>query len=280
MSIQWFPGHMAKAKRLLTENLDLIDVVLEIIDARAPLSSYNEDLRGLYLNKTVYKILTKSDLAAPLATKAWLDYFKEKDQIAIAVDVPKRKGLEDIHIQLRIEHQRIANLLALKQRRPRSVRLLVAGIPNVGKSSLINAFVKKEAAKAANTPGVTKGQQWVRIAKDIELLDSPGIMPPKFFNQEVGLTLAALGCIKTEVFSEEEVAIWLLQKLQKLAPGAVKARYKLEEEYNTSDTLDKIAQRVGLINKGNIPDTTKAARHFLKEFQSAKFGRITLESPS
>lgn len=279
MSIQWFPGHMAKAKRLLIENLDLIDVVLEIIDARAPLSSYNEDLHGLYLNKTVYKILTKRDLASPTETKAWLNYFKEKDQIAFAIDVPNRSGIEDIHIQLRLEHQRIAEILALKQRRPRSVRLLVAGIPNVGKSSLINAFVRKEAAKAANTPGVTKGQQWVRIAKDVELLDSPGIMPPKFTTPVIGMTLAALGCIKAEVFSEEDVALWLLLKLQELAPGVVKGRYGLEEVSNSLETLAKIAQKVGLINKGNIPDTTKAARHLLKEYQGGKLGRVSLESP-
>ena len=278
MSIQWFPGHMAKAKRLISENLALIDVVLETIDARAPFSSSNDDLLKIFNNKTCVKIMTKSDLASPDATNKWLNSYKSKNIPAFAVDSLHRNGLDEIKSFLKLEHEKISLELAKKGRRPRALRILVAGIPNAGKSSLINALVKKDVAKTADVPGFTRGQQWIRVAKDIELLDTPGIMPPKFDSEEEGKTLAAIGCIKAEVFSEEDVAFWLIKKINDIIPDAIAEKYNLVNEEQL-DILEIIAKKIGAINKGNIPDLSKAARNVLKEFQSGKLGRITLELP-
>lgn len=279
MDIQWFPGHMAKAKRLIVEDLKVIDVVLETIDARAPISSSNDDLNILLENKTIFKILAKSDLASPQITSEWLKYFAEQEITAFAIDSLHRSGLEDIKRKLKDEQQKISEVLMKKGRRPRPVRILVSGIPNVGKSSLINALVKKDAAKTADVPGYTKGKQWVRVAEDIDLLDTPGIMPPKFSSDKVGKSLAALGCIKSEVFSEEDVAGWLLTELLRIVPKEVEKRYRISEGINDAEMLSIIAVKIGALFKGNVPDVLKAARYLLKEFQVGKLGRISLERP-
>ena len=280
MSIQWFPGHMAKAKRKIAEMLTLIDVVLETVDARAPLSSYNDDLNSMLAKKVQLKILTKSDLASPKDTKAWINYFTEQGIPTFAVDSLHRVGLDAIKAKLKEEQQKISEVLAKKGRRPRSLRILVAGIPNVGKSSIINALVKRDVAKTADVPGFTKGNQWIRVDADIDLLDTPGIMPPKFESGEVGLTLAALGSIKSEVFSEEDVAFWLLGKLRLSIPGVLQERYSITTEVSNDDMLEIIAKKIGAIYKGNTTDTLKAACHVLKEFQNSKLGKISLEKPS
>lgn len=278
MSIQWFPGHMAKAKRMIAENLALIDVVIETVDARAPLSSSNADLKSVLEKKILFKVLTKNDLANPEVTKQWIDYYKAQGIAAFAVDSLHRQGLDNIKAKLKEEQNNISEILAKKGRRPRPLRILVAGIPNVGKSSLINALVKRDVAKTADVPGFTKGKQWVRVANDIELMDTPGIMPPKFDSPEAGRTLAALGCIKSEVFSEEEVADWLLTKLIILLPELFKEKYSIIDNTDETNRLEIIGRKIGAVNKGGSIDITKASRHLLKEFQSGKLGRISIET--
>ncbi|MBM7854368.1 ribosome biogenesis GTPase A [Desulfohalotomaculum tongense] len=279
-TIQWYPGHMAKAKRLVQQNLKLVDVVIELLDARIPISSRNPMIDKILGSKPRLVVLNKADLADPEITEQWEEALKEKHIITVAVDSVKGRGFAEIpKAAKRLVAEKMAEMAAAG-RRPRAVRCMVLGIPNVGKSSFINRLSRRRSAKTGDTPGVTKGKQMIKINKDMELLDTPGILWPKFEDAEVGLKLAATGAIKEQVVNVEEVALYLLKILTKIKPENLTARYKLSDIGEDSfQLLQQIGARRGMLLSGGVVDTHKAAVLVLKEFRAGKLGRISLERP-
>ncbi len=277
MQVQWYPGHMTKAKRMMQEDIKLIDLVIELLDARIPLSSRNPDIDELAKGKSRLVLLNKSDLADPSANKEWLKYFEDKGIIALLVDSRNRGGFAPINGSIekackeKIERDRKRGIIG------RPVRAMVAGIPNVGKSTFINSLTRRAGAKTGNKPGVTKGKQWIKLDKNVELLDTPGILWPKFDDEQTGLNLAFVGSINDEILDPTELAVKLIERLKKICPGTLFARYEVDEEENTAVILEKIAFKRGCLRKGNEPDFEKAARIILDEFRSGKLGKITLE---
>lgn len=280
MNIQWYPGHMTKAKRAMKEDIKLIDLVIELVDARVPLSSRNPDIDELAKGKGRMVLLNKADLADERQNEAWMAYFKEKGLHVVKVNARSGMGLKQITplvqeaCREKLERDRKRGILN------RPVRTMVVGIPNVGKSTFINSFAGKACTKTGNKPGVTKGNQWIRLNKTLELLDTPGILWPKFEDQQVGLNLAFIGSINDEIIDKEELALELLRRLQKGYPAQLAERYGLEQE--TEDPyviLTQIAQIRGCLLKRNELDTKKAANLLFDDFRSGKLGRITLETP-
>lgn len=281
MNIQWYPGHMTKAKRMMQENIKLIDIVVELLDARIPLSSRNPDIDQLANNKFRLIILNKADLADEEGNREWENYFKEKGFHVLKVNSQKGQGIKNVKGMImeackeKIERDRKRGILN------RPVRAMVAGIPNVGKSTFINSFAGKACAKTGNKPGVTKGKQWIKINKDVELLDTPGILWPKFEDQSVGLRLAYIGSIRDEIMQIEELSLSLIAYLQERYPGRLKERYGLLEEHVESLA---ILESIGVIRackkQGDEVDLEKAAAIVMEDFRSGKLGRITLEFPS
>ena len=267
MTIQWFPGHMAKARRELERRLPEVNFVLEVLDARAPLASQNPDLTELLTQKLHLLVLNKADLASPPVTAHWIKTLRAKGRKAISFSALKespRKLLQAIREQGS----------SLPQRG--DLRLLIAGIPNVGKSALINKLVGRRRAAVGARPGLTKSQQWIRAAKNLVIMDTPGILWPKFSDPETGYKLAAINAIRTEVLPLEEVALWLAQQLNKLAPLTLETTYDLKSS-NAVDILSGIANRRGLYLSGGRLDTERAAALLLREFQQGKLGRVSLE---
>lgn len=271
---------MAKAKRLVQQNLKLVDVVIELLDARIPISSRNPMIDKILGSKPRLVVLNKADLADPEITEQWEEALKEKHIITVAVDSVKGRGFAEIpKAAKRLVAEKMAEMAAAG-RRPRAVRCMVLGIPNVGKSSFINRLSRRRSAKTGDTPGVTKGKQMIKINKDMELLDTPGILWPKFEDAEVGLKLAATGAIKEQVVNVEEVALYLLKILTKIKPENLTARYKLSDIGEDSfQLLQQIGARRGMLLSGGVVDTHKAAVLVLKEFRAGKLGRISLERP-
>lgn len=271
MSIQWFPGHMAKARRLLTEQLRWVDVVIELGDARLPASSRNPLLSELLGNKRKLVLLNKADLADPEWTERWLKEL-DKDGPAFAVSAVSGMGVKRIipHLEQLMAGQKAQ--WAAKGIRPRPVRAMVAGIPNIGKSSLINQLTGGAQAKTGNKPGVTRGNQWIRIHERVELMDTPGMLWPKFDDQEIGRKLAAVGTIKDEVFDQEELAVWVLDRMRGLYPAQL-ARYGEPEAVSLQD----IGRSHGCLIQGGRIDTFKAAQILLREFRTGKWGKVTLD---
>lgn len=275
MSVQWFPGHMAKARRLLSEQLRWVDVVLELADARIPVSSRNPMLEDLLGNKPKLLLLNKTDLANPNETSKWLNYLKQTSPV-FAVSAATGVGVKQIVPELeRIVQPKQSKLLE-KGIRPQSIRVMIVGIPNIGKSSLINQLTGGAQAKVGNKPGVTRGNQWVRIHERVELLDTPGLLWPKFEDPEVGRKLAVLGAIKDEVFDIEELSSWLIQWLSAHVPSALN-RYELP---GTEVTLERVGQKRGCLIHGGRVDTLKAAQIFLREFRMGQLGKITMDAIS
>ena len=278
MNIQWYPGHMTKAKRAMQEDIKLIDLIIELVDARAPLSSRNPDIDDLGRGKARMVLLNKADLASEAGNAAWTRYFEAKGFQVMKIDARQKASLKQIHSVIqeackeKIERDRRRGILN------RPVRAMVAGIPNVGKSTFINSFAGKAAAKTGNKPGVTKGNQWIRLNKTLELLDTPGILWPKFEDQRVGLLLAFIGSINDEILNKDELALELLKLLQKHYPDVLKERYKIDE---TSDEnlLIQVAKVRGCLAKGGEPDYSRAAALVIDDYRSGKLGRITLEFP-
>ena len=279
MNYQWYPGHMTKAKRQMQEDIKLIDIVVEIADARIPLSSRNPDIDELSKNKFRLVILNKADLADESITKRWVEYFREKGYSALSID--SRKGNVTKPIQAAIIDACAQKIERDKKRgiKFRPVRAMVVGVPNVGKSTLINTLAKKAVAKTGNRPGVTKGKQWVRLAKNIELLDTPGILWPKFEDKTVGERLAMTGAIKDDILNIEELVLILLEHIRGKYPGYIGNRYEVAEDGTAVELLEQIAIRRGCIKKGNETDYVKAADLVLDEFRAGTIGRITLEEP-
>lgn len=279
MNYQWYPGHMTKAKRMMQEDIKLIDLVIEIIDARVPLSSRNPDIDELGKNKARLIILNKSDLADEKKNDAWAAWFQGKGCFTAKVNARSGAGMKKIQDTIqeackeKIERDRRRGIMN------RPVRAMVVGIPNAGKSTFINTLAGKACAKTGNKPGVTKGKQWIRLNKNIELLDTPGILWPKFEDQLVGLKLAVVGSIKDELLQSEELAMWLIAYLRKEYAGLLTERYQIEEDGTDLEILERIAQSRGCRLKGNLPDYPKTAALIVEDFRSGRLGRITLERP-
>jgi ribosome biogenesis GTPase A len=278
MTIQWFPGHMAKARREITEKLKLIDVVIELLDARLPLSSRNPMIAEIIQQKPRLIVLNKVDLADPERTDEWIKRFSQEGFSVVTVNAAKGEGLPKVASQAKQLVEEKMQALMRKGLRPRAVRAMILGIPNVGKSSLINRFAKKSIAKTGDKPGVTRMQQWIKVGKDFELLDTPGILWPKFEDPLVGLRLAASGAIKTEILDLEEVAWFVLDWLKQHYPERIRSRYKLtEEDLQLDNLLERIGEKRGFLRAGGVIDREAVADMVVREFQTGMFGPITLE---
>ncbi|WP_409340996.1 ribosome biogenesis GTPase YlqF [Paenibacillus sp. MBLB4367] len=286
MTIQWFPGHMTKARRQIEEKLKLIDVVIELLDARVPLSSRNPMIDEILRNKPRLVVLNKSDMADPQTTAEWVAYFAEKGLEALPIDassgyqvkeiIPRCKKLMSAKIESQIR----------KGINPRAIRALIVGIPNVGKSTLINRLAGKKAAATGDKPGVTKAQQWVKVGTEMELLDTPGILWPKFEDQMVGLRLAATGAIKDEILHVDEVAFYVVRYMAHYYPDALRERYSLEklpEDVSEADevvkVMEAIGRRRGCVVSGGRIDLDKTSTLILRELRTNMLGRISMERP-
>lgn len=282
-TIQWFPGHMTKTKRQIQSNLKLVDAVAEIIDARIPVSSRNPDLAKLVQNKPRVILLNKCDMANQTATKMWIDYFKKQNLVAIPVDCKSGRGLDKFAPAVNtVMSHKIARLKEKGMVNP-TIRIMIVGIPNVGKSSFINKMVKKNRAKVEDRPGVTRGNQWYTIAKNLEMLDTPGVLWPKFDDKTVGEHLAFTGAVKDQILDIELLAVRLLDFIKELKPADFITRFKLENEdvenIDSYELLKMIGKKRGMLVSGGEIDTERAAIMLLDEFRSAKLGRITVEMP-
>ena len=279
MHFQWYPGHMTKAKRMMQENIKLIDLVIELVDARVPVSSRNPDIDELGKNKARLILLNKSDLAEDKWNDAWSEYFREKGFSVVKVNSKKGGGIKSINgviqeaCKEKIERDRKRGILN------RPVRAMVVGIPNVGKSTFINALAGKACAKTGNKPGVTKGKQWIRLNKNVELLDTPGILWPRFEDQAVGLKLAFIGSIKDEILQTEELAAELVKFMNENYPGVLENKYNVEEDEDPYGMIAKIAESRHCLVRGNELDTEKASVLLMDDFRNGRLGRLTLEYP-
>lgn len=282
-TIQWFPGHMTKTKRQIQSSLKLVDAVAEIIDARIPVSSRYPDLAKLVQNKPRVILLNKCDMANQTATKMWIDYFKKQNLVAIPVDCKSGRGLDKFAPAVNtVMSHKIARLKEKGMVNP-TIRIMIVGIPNVGKSSFINKMVKKNRAKVEDRPGVTRGNQWYTIAKNLEMLDTPGVLWPKFDDKTVGEHLAFTGAVKDQILDIELLAVRLLDFIKELKPADFITRFKLENEdienIDSYELLKMIGKKRGMLVSGGEIDTERAAIMLLDEFRSAKLGRITVEMP-
>jgi len=273
MNIQWYPGHMTKALRQMKEDLKLIDLVIELLDARVPMSSRNPDIDSLAANKARMIILNKADLADNDTVKRWSEYFESQGALCIALDSRNNKGMDQIRKKCREACKEKIERDLKRGIKNRPVRAMVVGIPNVGKSTFINSFAGRASAKTGNKPGVTKGQQWIRIDKQLELLDTPGILWPKFEDQTVGRNLASIGSINDEILSREELCTYIMKFIDEKYPEAMNERYG-------GNSIEAVATRMGCLTKGGDPDITKAEKILIDDFRSGKLGKISIESPA
>ncbi len=279
MQFQWYPGHMTKAKRMMEEDIKLIDLVIELVDARLPLSSRNPDIDKLGKNKYRLIILNKSDLVSEQDNSAWTEYFKNQGFYVVRLDSRSRAGMKNVNAvidkacQEKFQRDRKRGILN------RPVRAMVVGIPNVGKSTFINSFAGRACAKTGNKPGVTKGKQWIRLNKNVELLDTPGILWPKFEDQQVGLRLALVGSMNDEVLNIHELAMELIRYIKDNYAGMLNERYGIDEDGLPEEVLSRIAEKRKCVKKGNELDYDKAAALVLDEFRSGTLGRVVLEFP-
>ena len=279
MNFQWYPGHMTKAKRQMQEDIKLIDLVVEIVDARIPLSSRNPDIDELGKNKYRLILMNKADLADKKVTDQWAQFFKNKGYFVVSLDARSKNGMKSISdIIMEACKEKIERDLK-RGIKNRPVRAMVVGIPNVGKSTFINSYAGKACAKTGNKPGVTKGKQWIRLNKNVELLDTPGILWPKFEDQMVGLRLALIGSIKDEILNTDELAIELIKLLKKAYPGVLAERYGIEELEDNVQLICEIARSRNCLSKGNELDYSKAAILLIDDFRSGKLGKLSLEFP-
>lgn len=280
-SIQWFPGHMTRTKRKITEMLPQVDIVVEVVDARIPISSRNPDLDSLVAKKPRLLILNKADIADELATKRWLQYFRDRNIPAIAVDCKSGKGINQfVPLMREVLKDKLA-VWAEKGMVKRAIRAMVVGIPNSGKSSFINRMARGGKAKVEDRPGVTRNQQWFVIDSGAQLLDTPGILWPKFEDQTVAQHLAYTGAIRDEILDSEELAVGLLDVLATDYEDCLRSRYKLTEPLceDRFELLQQIGRKRGMLISGGEVDTLRASVMLLDEFRGQKLGRITLEQP-
>ncbi|WP_010282485.1 ribosome biogenesis GTPase YlqF [Bacillus timonensis] len=280
MTIQWFPGHMAKARRQVTEKLSLIDIVFELVDARIPASSRNPMIDEIIKNKPRLLLLNKADKADPKVTKEWISYYKESGVHALAINSQAGEGMKQIVNEAKVILTDKFDKMAAKGIRPRAIRALIVGIPNVGKSTLINRLAKKNIAQTGDRPGITKAQSWIKVGKELELLDTPGILWPKFEDQEVGLKLATTGAIKDTILNLQDIAVYALRFLEENYPDNLKERFDLDQIPDDIVILfDEIAKRRGTMMSGGLTDYDKTAELIIREIRTEKLGRLTFEKP-
>lgn len=276
VNINWYPGHMAKTKREIQEKINLIDIVFEIIDSRIPSSSKNKEIDSMIKNKPRVLIMTKSDLCDIEESKKWQQHYEKQGYKVVMLNLMSGEKLTPI---FNITNQIAASLNEKRQKKglkPRKLRILILGIPNVGKSTLINRLVGKKATNVGNKPGITKNLEWIRINNDLELLDTPGILWPKLDGDNVALNLASTTAIKEEILNKEQIAIYIIKTLKKLYPKALEERYKLTDEEDIVEILDKIGKTIGAI-KNNETDYEKVYTIILKDLREGYLGRITLD---
>ncbi|HEO8419033.1 ribosome biogenesis GTPase YlqF [Niallia sp. FSL W8-0635] len=278
MTIQWFPGHMAKARRQVTEKLKLVDIIFELVDARIPQSSRNPMIDEIIQHKPRIVLLNKADMADKERTKEWISYFKKQGIQALAINSHAGVGMKEITALAKVVLAEKFDRMKAKGIRPRAIRAMIVGIPNAGKSTLINRLAKKNIAKTGNTPGVTKAQQWIKVGKELELLDTPGILWPKFEDQEVGLKLALTGAIKDTILNLQDIAIFGLRFLEKEYPERLKERYNLEViPEDTVELFDHIGTFRGALSGGGIVDYDKVTELIIRDIRGEKFGPLTFE---
>lgn len=279
MNIQWYPGHMTKAVRMMQEDIKLIDIVIELVDARVPYSSKNPDIDELAKNKFRLILLNKVDLADDKITAQWEQYYQKKGFAVAKINARSGAGIKAITgiiqetCKEKIERDRKRGILN------RPIRAMIVGIPNVGKSTFINSYAGKACTKTGNKPGVTKGKQWIRMNKNVELLDTPGILWPKFEDQQVGVRLALIGSIKDDILNIQELALELISFLVKNYPGVLAENYQADESAESYAILSQIAENRQCKLKGDQPDYDKAAAILLENYRNGKLGRMTLERP-
>ena len=279
MQFQWYPGHMTKTKRMMKENLKLVDVVIELVDGRIPLSSKNPDIEEIAKNKPRIILMNKYDLADPQYNKKWEEYYKNQGFYIALVNSKSGTGIKKVQDLIfdackeKIERNRKKGIIN------KPIRAMVVGIPNVGKSTFINSIAGRASAKTGNKPGVTKGKQWIRINKNIELLDTPGILWPKFEDQLVGLHLAFIGSIREEILPIYELGLELISFLKENYKGLLEKRYSISEEEKPVEIIKNIASRRGCIVKGGELDLEKASSILLDDFRNGRLGKITIEFP-
>lgn len=277
MIVQWYPGHMTKARRMMEENIKLIDLVIEIIDARAPLSTRNPDIDNLARNKFRLVILNKSDMSDPNDNKLWGEYFEKRGIRCVEADSRLGKGLKNLDRVIKevcfekIERDRKRGIVN------RSVKCMVVGIPNVGKSTFINSLAGKACTKTGNKPGVTKGKQWITIKKDLELLDTPGILWPKFEDEEIGIKLAIIGSVNDEILDINELAVNYIRIIKNKYPGILADKYGVNEENGDYDILCEFTKLRNLLKTGGEADIQRGAKLILDDFRSNKAGRLSID---
>ncbi len=279
MNYGWYPGHMTKAIRMMKEEISLVDLVIEILDARAPLSSRNPDIDELGKNKFRMVILNKADLADPGATESWRAWFEKQGIRVITMDARTRGVTKPVEASVRevcrekIERDRKRGI------KNRPVRAMVCGIPNVGKSTFINSFVGRTSAKTGNKPGVTKGKQWIRLNDTLELLDTPGILWPKMEDKAAFFRLAMLGTVNDNILDTGEISLGLIDFLKEAYPGRLSERYNIDESKGAAENLTELSVTRKALKKGEEPDTEKGAGYLIDDFRTGRLGRLTLEMP-
>ncbi|WP_226034963.1 ribosome biogenesis GTPase YlqF [Aquibacillus saliphilus] len=280
MIIQWFPGHMAKAKKQVQEKLKLVDFVIELVDARAPESSQNPMLEQVIQDKPRMLVLMKKDLADPKQTANWLNHYKNNNIPAIAVDVQEKQDIQEVIALGKEMGKEKLEKLKKKGIRPRPIRAMIIGIPNVGKSTLINRLANKKIAKTGDRPGITTSQQWIKVKKDFELLDTPGILWPKFEDELVGYRLAAIGTIKDQLLSLEDIAAFVINYLQEKYPEILESRFKVAADMEDMGKIfDEIGSLRGCLESGGKINYEKTADVVIRDLRSGRLGRLTLEEP-
>lgn len=278
-SFNWYPGHMTKAKRMMQEDIKFNDIVIELIDARIPMSSRNPDIDDLAKNKYRLILLNKSDLADERVTVKWVEFFEKQGIKVIKLDSRQRSGMKSVNNAIlevckeKIERDRKRGIIN------RPVRAMIVGIPNVGKSTFINSFAGKACAKTGNKPGVTKGKQWIRLNKTVELLDTPGILWPKFDNEKIANDLAFIGSINDQILNLTELSLKFIESVKNDYAGFFTSRYDIEEKDDGVTMLGDIAIARGCLKKGGEPDYDKAAALIFDDFRSGKLGKISIEKP-
>lgn len=278
VNINWYPGHMAKTKKQLIEDLKLIDIVVEVVDARIPLASINPDIQEYIKEKTKIVVLNKADLADENETKNWVKKYNSQGITAVEVEASNGKNIQSVVNKIKVEYEKIKEKYIQKGRIGKSIRVMVIGIPNVGKSTFINSLAKRNTAKVGNKPGVTKQKQWIKIDNNIEIMDTPGMLWPRLDNQEYAMHLAFCGTIGENSIDNEEIAYYLLEYLIKNYPNRIEERYNIKiENKETIEILEEIARKRGAIVSGGNINMQKISDIILNEFRSGKLGRITIE---
>lgn len=277
MNYQWYPGHMSKARRQMQEDIKLIDVVIELVDARIPFSSKNPDIDQLAKGKSRIILLNKHDMADPKQNEAWKRYYEEQGYFTALVNSKANSGVKEVTgviqeaCKEKIERNKRRGILN------RPMRAMIVGIPNVGKSTFINSFAGKACTKTGNKPGVTKGKQWIKLSREVELLDTPGILWPKFEDQKIGMRIAWIGSINEDLLRSEEMFLALSDYVHLHYPGSMTERYGIEETENAEENLRKIAEKRGCLLKGGVLDLEKASKFFVDDIRNMRLGRISLE---